>query len=171
MGGSTLIGPIYFHGRPSAADGGFDAANSGGGNLAPSSRELVDDVAARVVSERKANPDEKGPVTADLMTASVSGIGPHISPATTAYQVKRVVASPISYDEPLDSANRRELARFVQTLLDITELGGGARKPQPGRGHQFPCAVSAGARPWPAQCQFAACDDTLASASAAKGDG
>lgn len=95
--GSTLIGqkfdnPAYFHGRPSAAGEGYDAANSGGSNLAPSSRKLVNDVTARVAAERKANPDEKGPVPADLVTASASGLDPHISPATASYQVKRVAA-------------------------------------------------------------------------------
>lgn len=95
--GSALIGqkfdnPAYFHGRPSAAGQGYDAANSGGSNLAPSSRKLVEDVAAHAAAERKANPEEPGPLPADLVTASASGLDPHISPAAAAYQVKRVAA-------------------------------------------------------------------------------
>ncbi|MGE4279411.1 MAG: potassium-transporting ATPase subunit KdpC [Magnetospirillum sp.] len=95
--GSALIGqkfnhPAYFHGRPSAAGEGYDAANSAGSNLAPSSRKLIDDVAARVAAERQANPDEKRPVPADLVTASASGLDPHVMPASAAYQLKRVAA-------------------------------------------------------------------------------
>lgn len=96
--GSALIGqkfdnPGYFHGRPSAAGEGYDGASSGGSNLAPSSRKLVDDVAARVTAERQANPDEKGGVPVDLVTSSASGLDPHVTPAAAAYQVKRVAAA------------------------------------------------------------------------------
>ncbi len=95
--GSSLIGqrfadPAYFQGRPSAAGEGYDAANSGGTNLAPSSRKLVDEAGARVAAQRQANPEETGAVPADLVTASASGLDPHISPATAAYQAKRVAA-------------------------------------------------------------------------------
>lgn len=93
--GSALIGqkfdnPAYFHGRPSAAGEGYDAANSAGSNLAPSSRRLVDDVTARAVAERQANPDEKGAVPVDLVTASASGLDPHVTPAAAIYQSQRV---------------------------------------------------------------------------------
>lgn len=93
--GSALIGqgfesPAYFHGRPSATS--HDAATSGATNLAPSSRALVEAVAARVAAERRANPQETGPVPADLVTASASGLDPHISPAAAAWQVGRVAA-------------------------------------------------------------------------------
>jgi len=93
--GSALIGqkfdsPAYFHGRPSAAGEGYDAASSGGSNLAPSSSKLADEVTARVVAARQANPDEKGAVPADLVTASASGLDPHITPAAAIYQIKRV---------------------------------------------------------------------------------
>jgi potassium-transporting ATPase KdpC subunit len=96
--GSALIGqeftaPGYFHGRPSAAGTGYDAANSGGSNLAPSSAKLAEAVAARVAALKAENPDETGPVPADLVTASASGLDPDISPAGAAWQVKRVAAA------------------------------------------------------------------------------
>lgn len=118
--GSALIGqkfdhPAYFHGRPSAAGEGYDAASSGGSNLAPSSRKLINDVAARVAAERQANPDEKGPVPADLVTASASGLDPHISPASAAYQVKRVAAT---RHVPVD-----EVRKVVAQYTEGRELG------------------------------------------------
>jgi K+-transporting ATPase ATPase C chain len=93
--GSALIGqafadPGYFHGRPSAAGTGYDAANSGGSNLAPSARALADAVRQRIDAERTANSQTKGPVPADLVTASGSGLDPHVSPAAAAWQVRRV---------------------------------------------------------------------------------
>ncbi|MGE5478165.1 MAG: potassium-transporting ATPase subunit KdpC [Bacteroidales bacterium] len=130
--GSALIGqkfdnPAYFHGRPSAAGEGYDAANSGGSNLAPSSRKLVDDVAARVAAERKANPGEPGPVPADLVTASASGLDPHISPATAAYQVKRVAAYrhvPVEEVRKLVAAHTegRELGLLGELRINVLKL-------------------------------------------------
>lgn len=130
--GSALIGqkfdhPAYFHGRPSAAGQGYDAANSGGGNLAPSSRKLVDEVAARVAAERKANPDESGPVPADLVTASASGLDPHISPAAAAYQVKRVAAArhvPVEEVRQLVTGHSegRELGLLGEARINVLKL-------------------------------------------------
>lgn len=130
--GSALIGqkfdnPDYFHGRPSAAGEGYDAANSGGSNLAPSSHKLVDDVAGRVAAERKANPDEKGPVPADLVTASASGLDPHISPATAAYQVKRVATYrhvPVEEVRKLvaDQTEGRELGLLGEARVNVLKL-------------------------------------------------
>lgn len=94
--GSSLIGqpfsaPRYFHPRPSAAGDGYDAANSGGANLGPTSKKLIDDITARIARYREANhigPDV--PIPADAVTASSSGLDPHISVANALLQAPRV---------------------------------------------------------------------------------
>ncbi len=91
--GSRLIGqgfssPGYFRSRPSAAGIGYDAASSGGTQLGPTNRKLIDAVAANVAAARKENPN--APVPVDLVTTSASGLDPHISPAAADFQVPRV---------------------------------------------------------------------------------
>ena len=97
--GSALIGqtftrPEYFHSRPSAAGAGYDATASGGSNKGPTDRKLADTLiaanVARVVEEDGA---ERGKIPADMVTASASGLDPHISPANAELQVARVARS------------------------------------------------------------------------------
>jgi len=94
--GSTLIGqpfddPRYFWGRLSAtAPSAYNAAASSGSNLGPLSDALLDAVKARRDALRAADPTNHAPVPVDLVTASASGLDPHISPAAAQYQAPRV---------------------------------------------------------------------------------
>jgi len=94
--GSQLIGqyfdkPEYFWSRPSAtAPFPYNAAASGGSNLGPTNPALIETVKARVAALRVADPGNDAPIPVDLVTASGSGLDPHISPAAALYQLKRV---------------------------------------------------------------------------------
>ena len=94
--GSTLIGqsfsdPKHFWSRPSATSPmPNNAANSGGSNQGPLNPALVDAVKGRVEALRKADPGNTAPIPVDLVTASASGLDPHLSVAAAEYQVARV---------------------------------------------------------------------------------
>src|SRR5580700_2776002 len=114
--GSELIGqnfarPEYFQPRPSAAgNDGYDPTASGGSNYGPTSQKLVDRVKASIEKFRKDNPDYTGPLPADLVTASASGLDPHISPDSASAQAARVArARGVSTDQ------------ITQLIAQITE--------------------------------------------------
>jgi K+-transporting ATPase ATPase C chain len=94
--GSTLIGqpfddPKYFWSRPSATSpAGYNGAASSGSNLGPLSDDLATAVQGRIAALREADPGNTAPVPIDLVTASGSGLDPHISPAAARYQAARV---------------------------------------------------------------------------------
>jgi len=97
--GSELVGqgftaPGYLWPRPSAAgEKGWDASASGGSNLGPTSARLRDRVQAEVERLRRENPAAPGPVPAELVTASASGLDPHLSPASARWQAPRIAAA------------------------------------------------------------------------------
>ncbi len=93
--GSTLIGqpfddPKYFWSRPSATSPANNAAASSGSNLGPTNPACLDAVRTRIAALHTADPTNIVPIPVDLVTASASGLDPHISPAAARYQVRRV---------------------------------------------------------------------------------
>jgi potassium-transporting ATPase KdpC subunit len=109
----------YFHPRPSAAGNGYDAANSGGSNLGPTSRKLDAAIKDRIDAYRKENGlRENEPVPADAVTASGSGLDPHISLRNAELQTPRVAKARAVSEEKL-----RELIRQNTDARDFGLLG------------------------------------------------
>jgi potassium-transporting ATPase KdpC subunit len=89
--GQPFTGPGYFWGRPSATGPfPYNAGASSGSNLGPTNPALLDAIKARVQALKDADPDNKAPIPVDLITASGSGLDPHISPAAALYQIGRI---------------------------------------------------------------------------------
>lgn len=131
--GSNLIGQQfteaqYFHPRPSAAGTGYDASSSGGSNLGPASKTLVDDVQQRVqafITENDLPPGTKVPV--DAVTTSGSGLDPDISPATAALEVNRVAkargADPAAVQQLVDHYTAQPALGFIgEPRVNVLEL-------------------------------------------------
>jgi K+-transporting ATPase ATPase C chain len=107
--GQTFSSPGYFRSRPSAAGpSGYDATSSGGSTLGPTNKTLVDRVAADVAVARRENP--AAPIPIDMVTASGSGLDPHISPAAAEFQVARVARE----RRMEESAVRSMVAEFTE---------------------------------------------------------
>lgn len=119
--GSELLGqnftePKYFHPRPSAAGNGYDAANSSGSNLGPTSQKLNDALKDRIAAYRTENGlKETDAVPADAVTASGSGLDPHISLRNAEFQTARVAkARNLSADK---------VRKLIQQSTDAAALG------------------------------------------------
>jgi K+-transporting ATPase ATPase C chain len=122
--GSELIAqgfksPGYFQGRVSAAGSeGFDALASGGSNLGMTTRKLKDRVDGDVQRLQKENPNAVGPVPLELVTASGSGLDPHISPGTVDWQIPRVADA-----RKLTAAQEKRLKALVAAKTEGRDLG------------------------------------------------
>src|SRR5262245_56111847 len=111
--GQGFSGPGYFHSRASAAGQGYDATSSGGTNLGPTNKKLIDAVSAAVDAAKKENPG--APVPIDLVTTSASGFDPHISPDNAMFQVPRVAKA--------RGIGETELRQFVEERIEGRQLG------------------------------------------------
>jgi K+-transporting ATPase ATPase C chain len=131
--GSKLLGQgfadaKYFHPRPSAAGNGYDATSSGGSNLGPTSRKLNDAIKERLAAYRAENGlSESAPVPADAVTASGSGLDPHISLQNAELQIPRVVkARGVAEDKVRElirqNTNGRDFGVFGEPGVNVLQL-------------------------------------------------
>ncbi len=130
--GSELIGqnftrPEYFHPRLSAAGSGYDAANSGGTNLGPTNPALADRLTKDAAQFRRDNPDFTGPLPADAITTSASGLDPDISPANAQAQAGRVATARGTSPEAIhklvaDHTTPRQLGVLGEPVVNVLRL-------------------------------------------------
>ncbi len=128
--GSRLIGqrfssPGYFRSRPSATTVPYDAANSAGSQYGPTNKKLIDAVTANVDAARQENPNV--PVPVDLVTASASGLDPHLSPAAADFQVPRVARERGMSEDDLRQfvaahTQGRQLGFLGESRVNVLEL-------------------------------------------------
>jgi K+-transporting ATPase ATPase C chain len=128
--GSRIIGqpftsPKYFHSRPSAAGNGYDAANSGGTNLAPTNQKLIDRVNADAATLHQENPSQLVPV--DLLTTSASGLDPDITPAAAEFQIPRIARERGASESIIRSlvsqhTSQRDFGLLGEARVNVLEL-------------------------------------------------
>lgn len=111
--GQTFQGAGYFHSRPSAAGNGYDATSSGGTNLGPTSKKLIDSVKA--ASETLHTENANKPIPIDLVTSSASGLDPHITPAAAEFQIPRVARE--------RGMSEADVTKLVQEHTENRQLG------------------------------------------------
>ncbi|HEV7924668.1 MAG TPA: K(+)-transporting ATPase subunit C [Verrucomicrobiae bacterium] len=114
--GQNFTGAKYFHPRPSAAGNGYDSTSSSGSNLGPTSKKLADSIAQNIADYRSQNGlATNAPVPADAVTASASGLDPHISPQNADLQAPRVAKE--------RSMNLEEVRALIVKYTDPPNLG------------------------------------------------
>jgi K+-transporting ATPase ATPase C chain len=126
--GQAFSDAKYFHPRPSAAGNGYDATSSGGSNLGPTSRKLDDAIKERIAAYRAENSlSETDPVPADAVTASGSGLDPHISLQNAELQIPRVVKARGVPEERVrelirQNTNGRDFGVFGEPGVNVLQL-------------------------------------------------
>ncbi|GGP26164.1 potassium-transporting ATPase subunit KdpC [Silvimonas amylolytica] len=126
--GQSFSGPTYFWSRPSAtAPQPDNGLASGGSNLGPTNPALKDAVKGRIDLIRGAHPDQTGPVPADLVTTSASGLDPHISPAAAAYQIHRIAKARGLSDEQVQllvaaNTDGPQWGLFGEPVVNVVKL-------------------------------------------------
>jgi potassium-transporting ATPase KdpC subunit len=123
--GQAFSGPGYFHSRPSSAGTGYDATSSGGSNLAPTNKILIERVEADVQKLQGENPTVSIPI--DLVTSSGSGLDPEISPAAAEFQIPRVSRSRGMKEEDVRALVKkhtmgRDLGFLGEPRVNVLEL-------------------------------------------------
>src|SRR5579883_3316448 len=126
--GQNFTKPEYFHPRPSAAgDKGYDPTSSGASNLGPTNPALADRLKKDAAAFRKENPDYSGPIPADAITTSGSGLDPEISPANALAQVSRVAKARGATEDAvrqlvLSRVENRDLGFLGEPRVNVLEL-------------------------------------------------
>ena len=123
--GQAFTGPGYFHSRPSSAGTGYDPTSSGGSNLAPTNKTLIERVRGDVKKLQAENPT--APIPVDLVTSSGSGLDPDISPAAAEFQIPRVAHSRGMKDDDVRTlvqkhTKGRDLGFLGEPRVNVLEL-------------------------------------------------